>query len=95
MLLLISMYVGQFAVDNGNSAITQVCSFIPFTAPSVCTVGAFSGYMPVWETALQCLFLYAWAFMALSFSGKIYTSSILLKGRKFSPKDIMLFLKTK
>lgn len=95
MLLLISMYVGQFAVDNGTSAITQICCFVPFTAPSVCTVAAFAGDMPVWETALQCIILYGWSFLALSFSGKIYTSSILLKGRKFSPKDIVLFLKAK
>lgn len=94
-LLLGSFYIEQYAVDNGSSLFVTICSYIPFTAPAVGTVGAITGDAPLWQSISSLVLLFVFAALAISFSGKIYTSSLLLKGRKFSPKDIMLFLKTK
>lgn len=95
LLLLGSFYIEMYAVDNTNSVFSIVCSFIPFTAPAVGTVGAVSGDTPLWVSILSLLFLYLCAAGSLIISGKIYTSSLLLRGRRFNFKDILLFMKSR
>lgn len=94
-LLLATFYIGMYAVDNGNSAMTAWCTFIPFTSPTVGTVATVSGSIPVWQTIVSLLVLYATAFLSISFAGKIYTSSLLLMGKRFTLRDIATFLKSK
>ena len=94
-ILLASFYIGIYAVDNPTSSLTQWCSYIPMTSPTIAAVGAISGDMPIWQTLLSVIILYATAILSLSFAGKIYTSALLLKGKKLTPKDILIFLKSK
>ena len=94
-ILLGSFYIGMFAVDHTGSALTTWCSFIPFTSPVVGTVLVVSGDCPVWMGALSLVTLIGFAALVLAFSGKLYTSSLLLKGKKFSPHDIVTFLRSK
>lgn len=94
-LLLGSFYIGEFAVSNPENPFVIFCSFFPFTSPTIAAVNAISQSVPLWQSILSLLVLYAFAFIAVSFAGKIYTGSILLKGKKFSPADILLFLKMK
>lgn len=93
-LLLGAFYLGEFAVDNGTSALAIACSYIPFTSPTVGTVNAVSGASPVWQTIVSLLVLYASAFFCVIFAGKLYKSSMLLKGKQFTPKDIVTFLRS-
>jgi ABC transport system permease protein len=94
-MLLGSFYIGEFAVDHGDSAFARVCSYIPFTSPTIGCVNAVTETAPLWETALSLILLYAFAVLALVISGKIYSSSLLLRGKNFTPKDIVTFLKAK
>lgn len=93
--LLASFYIGEYAVDNSSEAFAVVCSFVPFTASTVLTVISASQEAPLWLSLTGMAALYAFAFVAVGMAGKIYTSSILLKGKKFSPRDIVTFLKSK
>lgn len=93
-ILLGAFYLGEFAVDNGESTLAIVCSYIPFTSPTVGTVGAVSGSSPIWQTVTSLAVLYISAFFSVAFAGKLYRSSMLLKGKQFSPKDIVTFLKS-
>lgn len=93
-ILLGAFYLGEFAVDNGDSVLAIVCSYIPFTSPTVGTVGAVSGVTPVWQIATSLAVLYASALFCIAIAGKLYRSSMLLKGKQFTPKDIMTFLKS-
>ena len=93
-ILLGAFYLGQFAVDNGDSALATACTYIPFTSPTVGTINAVSGVSPWWQTALSIVVLYASAAVGLLIAGKLYRSSLLFKGKQFSPKDIIVFLKT-
>ena len=93
-LLLGAFYLGEFAVDNGDSTLAIVCSFIPFTSPTVGTVGAVSGSLPIWQIATSLTVLYACAFICVALAGKLYRSSMLLKGKQFTPKDIITFLRS-
>ncbi|MDE7160360.1 MAG: ABC transporter permease [Muribaculaceae bacterium] len=92
---MLSFYVGVFAVDRGTAAIAQFCAFFPFTAPTVATVEAVTGQFPVWKSLLSLVVLYGFAALSWIFAGKLYTVSMLLTGKKFSPKDILVFLRAK
>lgn len=94
-ILLISFYVGEYAVDHGSGLMVRILSYIPFTSPTIGAVNAITQTAPLWESAISLVILYFSAWVAMSLAGKIYTSSILLKGKKFSPKDIVIFLKAK
>ncbi len=94
-ILLGAFYIGEFAVDNGTSPFAIACSYIPFTSPSVGAVNAITSAVPLWQSILSVVSLYIFAMLSLSLSGKMYTSSLLLRGKKFSPKDIVIFLKSK
>lgn len=94
MILLGSFYLGQFSVDNSSSGLAIACSYIPFTSPIVGTVKAIAGESTFWQTFFSILILYATAFLSVTLAGKLYRSSLLLKGKNFSPKDILTFLKS-
>lgn len=94
-LLLGSFYIGEFAVANPENPFVVFCSFFPFTSPTIAAVSAISGNVPIWQSILSLVVLYVCAYLAVSLAGKIYTGSILLKGKKFTPADILLFLKMK
>lgn len=95
MMLLMSFYIGEYAVTHASNFFVVFCSFFPFTSPTIASVNAVAGEVPIWQSMLALVVLYGFAFLSLSLSGKIYTSSLLLKGKKFTPKDILLFLKMK
>lgn len=94
-VLLFSFYLGVFAVDNGDAALSRFMAIFPFTSPTVGAVGAISGSSSLLMTLISILVLFLCAAGMLVLSGKIYTSSLLLKGKRFSPKDILTFLRSK
>ena len=95
LALLASFYIGEYAVDNASGAFVTVCSFIPFTASTLLTVISASQEAPLWLSLTGLAALYVFALISVSMAGKIYTSSLLLKGKKLSPRDIITFLKSK
>ena len=94
-ILMISFYVGMYAVDHGGTTMVHILNYIPFTSPTIGAINSITQTTPLWESILTLVILYAFAWLAMSIAGKIYTSSLLLKGKRFSPKDITTFLKSK
>ena len=94
-ILMASLYIGIYAVDNPGSTLTEWCSYIPFTSSTIAAVGAITGNVPLWKTIISIIALYVSAGISLSIAGKIYTSALLLKGKKLMLKDIAVFLKSK
>ncbi|MDE6295756.1 MAG: ABC transporter permease [Muribaculaceae bacterium] len=95
LLLLASFYIAQYAVDHGSATFVLACCYIPFTSPTIGAVNAITQTVSIWESLLSVAVLYFCAWGAVMLSGKIYTSSILLKGKKLSPADIITFFKSK
>lgn len=95
MCVLASMYIGMYAVDHPTSVLAQVCAYFPLTSPTVGAVNAITGEVPVWSCVLSLLVLYACAYGAIIIGGKIYSSSMLLKGASLTPKAIVAFIKSK
>lgn len=93
-ILLGTFYIGQFAVDNGASALGMICNYIPFTSPTVGIINALSGVSTWWQTLLSLVILYASAYVCVLFAGKLYRTSLLLKGKQFSPKDLITFIRS-
>lgn len=93
-ILLGAFYIGQYAVDNGDGVLATVCNYIPFTSPTVGTINAVDGVSPLWQTIVSLIILYVSAFLCTTIAGKLYRSSMLLRGKQFSPKDIITFLKS-
>lgn len=94
-ILLFSFYVGEFAVTHSDNAFVVFCSFFPFTSATIASVNAIAGTVPLWQSIASAVVLWIFAILTLSLSGKIYTSSLLLKGKKLGPKDLLTFLRTK
>lgn len=95
LALLASFYIGEYSIDNASGAFTVACSYIPFTSSTTLTVISASQKAPLWLSITGLAALYFFALLSVSFAGKIYTSSLLLKGKKLSPKDLVTFLKSK
>ena len=93
-ILMGAFYLGQFSVDNGASGLAVACSYIPLTSPIVGTVNAIVGTSQVWQTIISLVILYVTAFICITIAGKLYRSSMLLKGKNFSLKDIITFIKS-
>lgn len=93
MCLVFSFYIGMAAVDHSDGALSVVCTYFPLTSPIVGTINAVSGASPWWQTLVSLVLLYATAFLSVSLAGKLYRSSMLLKGKQFTPRDIVTFLK--
>lgn len=95
LFVMSSMYVGMYAVDHPTSALAQVCAYFPLTSPTVGAVNAITGDVPLWSSILSLAILYGCAYGAIVVGGKIYASSMLLKGTTLSPKAIAAFIKAK
>ncbi len=95
MCVLASMYIGMYAVDHPMSVTAQICAYFPLTSPTVGAVNAITGEVPIWNSILSLIVLYACAYGAILIGGKIYASSMLLKGSSLTPKAIMAFIKAK
>ncbi len=95
MCVLASMYIGMYAVDHPTSVTAQICAYFPLTSPTVGAVNAITGEVPIWNSILSLIVLYACAYGAILIGGKIYASSMLLKGSSLTPKAIMAFIKAK
>lgn len=95
MFVLASMYIGMYAVDHPTSVLAQVCAYFPLTSPTVGAVNAITGEVPLWCSIISLVVLYVSAYGSIVIGGKIYASSMLLKGSSLSPKAIVAFLKAK
>ena len=93
--LLASFYIGEYAVDHASGAFVITCCYIPFTSSTLLTVISAAKEAPLWLSLTGLGALYFFALLSVSLAGKIYTSSLLLKGKKLTPQDIITFFKSK
>lgn len=94
-MLLGSFYISQFIVNNPENPFTQFCAFFPFTSASAGCILTFTDEKPLWWTIVQLSILYLYAGLSITFAGKIYTSTILMNGRKLSLSDLFKILRMK
>lgn len=88
LLLIFALYAGIYSSDNPDGPLAIWCSMIPFTSPIVMMV-RLPFDVPVWETVLSVVILYAAAFGMIWIAGKIYRVGILMYGKKPSFKEMI------
>jgi ABC-2 type transport system permease protein len=92
MFLVLALWVGLACMENPDGALAWWCSMIPFTSPVVMMV-RLPYDVALWEITLSVIILFASALGIAILAGKIYRKGILLYGKKFSWKNIGLWLK--
>ncbi|MBD5232087.1 MAG: ABC transporter permease [Bacteroidales bacterium] len=92
--LMVSFYIGIFSVDNFG-LLTQVAFYVPFTSPTTGPAQSIGGAAPWWSTLISLIILYGSAYLTLVLAGKAYTSALLLKGKKLSVRDLVVFFRAK
>ncbi|MCF6242886.1 MAG: ABC transporter permease [Bacteroidales bacterium] len=92
--LILSLIVAQTVMQNPEGPVAFWFSVIPFTSPVVMMMRVAYG-VPEWELILSMLLLVL-AFIGTTWlAAKIYRIGILIYGKKFSYKDLWMWLKFK
>ena len=89
---MFALYAGIFSMENPDGPLAWWCSLIPFTSPIVMMV-RLPYDVPLYEILLSLVLLYGTAFGILSLSARIFRAGILMYGRKFKLKDILVLLR--
>lgn len=95
IVLLLSLYAGNMAVQNPDHQLTTYFSMIPFTSPVVCLVKIAQGYPEgsVYQLYLSLIILLVSALLMLFISGRLYQNGILQFGHRLRLKHLFKWLK--
>ncbi|MDR0845322.1 MAG: ABC transporter permease, partial [Tannerella sp.] len=91
IVLIFSLYIGIFSIDNPDGPMALWCSLIPFTSPVVMLM-RIPNVIPWWEKLLSVTFLYATAIVFVWISAKIYRVGILIYGKKPGFKELIKWI---
>jgi len=81
------------ALQNPDSTIIKVLSYIPFTLPSVMILRVNVAPIPLWEIAATILIMIVSVIVVVNISAKIFRFGILYYGKMPSLKEIKIWLK--
>ncbi|MCH5328496.1 MAG: ABC transporter permease [Coprobacter sp.] len=91
VIIIIALYLGIFSAQSPDSAIAFWSSLFPLTSPIVMIVRIAFG-VPVWQTVLSLLILFASSTGMTGVAGRIYRTGIMMYGKKASYRDILKWL---
>ncbi len=92
--LIIGMLIMLQTFKNPDSALSFWASVIPFTSPMVMLARIpFEGCVQTWELLLSIGILLITFLIVVYFAGKIYRIGILMRGSKYSWKDLYKWIK--
>lgn len=94
IIFIFSLYVGLASAQNPDGPLAFWCSMIPLTSPMVMMV-RIPAEIPLWETILSLVILYASVLLTIKFAAKIYRVGILMYGKKPNLKELYKWFKYK
>jgi len=88
MLIVVAFFIAMFGMNNPDSIIVTVTSYIPFFAPMIMflRIGLLS--LPAWEIALSIGILLASVVIMGLISARVYRGGVLMYGKFSSWKDL-------
>ncbi|MCU0426145.1 MAG: ABC transporter permease [Candidatus Kapabacteria bacterium] len=95
LLLVVPMTLLTVVLQNPNSVIAKVLSFIPFTAPTIMAMRISIQLPPIWEIALSLGILLVSTVIITYFAAKIFRLAILVYGKRPTLPEVLAFLKEK
>ncbi|OWR27736.1 ABC transporter permease [Saccharibacillus sp. O23] len=93
MLSLAAFYIGIFSLNNTNSLLMKISSFVPFTSPTTMIARIGLGEIAFWEIAVSLVLLIAAIFFFGWLSAKIYRTGVLMYGKRPSFKELRKAMK--
>lgn len=91
--LLLSMFVGMNVIQNPNSTLAIVCSYIPFFSPMIMPVRMAATDVSWWEIVLSLLSLGVGFLGCVWVAAKVYRTGILMYGKKASFKEMWRWIR--
>lgn len=95
ILLVIPVVIVFPAMQNPDSVLIKVLSYIPFTSPSVMLLRLNIAPIPGWEIAATMALLILSTYLTIKFSAKIFRIGILSYGKMPSIKELKSWLSEK
>jgi ABC-2 type transport system permease protein len=95
LFLVLPIGLISVVLQNPNSLIARVMSFIPLTAPTVMVMRIAVQQPPAWEIALSIALLVFATVIVVYFAAKIFRVAILVYGKRPTLPEILDFLRAK
>ena len=92
--LILSMFVGINIIQNPNSTLAVVSSYIPFFSPLTMPVRVATTDVPWWEVMLSIITLVLGFLACIWVAAKIYRTGILMYGKKPKFKELIKWIRT-
>ncbi|GGN99555.1 ABC transporter permease [Saccharibacillus kuerlensis] len=93
MLSLAAFYIGIFSLNNADSLLMKISSFVPFTSPTTMIARIGLGEIAFWEIAVSLILLLLSIFFFGWLSAKIYRTGVLMYGKRPSLKELRKAMK--
>lgn len=94
ILLMFPMFLLQMIIQQPDSTIAVVLSYIPFTSPMVMLIRVLTGNVALWQIALSLLLLALAVFAMIKLAAKIFRVGILMTGKNFTFKDVFVWIRS-
>ncbi len=91
--LILSILIGMNVIQNPNSTLAIVCSYIPFFSPMIMPVRMAATDVAWWEIILSLLSLGAGFLGCVWVAAKVYRTGILMYGKKASFKELWKWIR--
>jgi len=91
--LILSLFVGMNVIQNPNSTLAVVCSYIPFFSPMIMPVRMAATDVSWWEILLSIISLAGGFLACVWVAAKVYRTGILMYGKKASFKEIFKWIR--
>lgn len=95
MIFVIVFFISIYGLNNGDSTLIKVCSYIPFASPMTMMVRVATGYATSMEFIISLLILIASIVLAGIGGAKIYRMATLMYGNPVKLKNALKWLKVK
>ena len=93
-VLVIPMLLIQVFIQQPDSAVSVILSYVPLTSPMVMIVRSLVSPVAWWHVALSLGILAVSVLAAGKLAAKIFRTGILMTGRNFTFRDIALWLRS-
>jgi len=95
MVIILPIVIAVPAIENPNSVLVHVFSYIPFTIPAIMILRYNIGPVPLWETLVSMLLMIASIYLSVSIAAKIFRIGILSYGKRPSLKELITWITEK
>ncbi|CEK30502.1 putative ABC transporter permease [[Clostridium] sordellii] len=95
MIFVVVFFISIYGLNNGDSTLIKVCSYIPFSSPMTMLVRVATGYATLMEFIISALILIASTVLAGIGGAKIYRMATLMYGNPVKLKNALKWLKVK